>query len=73
MSNQIQFCQRLVAKVAATQLDALSTSDRILVCEGIASLYPEQSSEAITARQHAADLRKIERDQLLLTDLLKSS
>jgi hypothetical protein len=56
-----------------TQLDALSTSDRILVCEGIASLYPEQSSEAITARQHAADLRKIERDQLLLTDLLKSS
>lgn len=73
MTTQIQICQRLVAKVAATQLDALSTSDRILVCEGIASLYPEQSSEAITARQHAADLRKIERDQLLLTDLLKSS
>ena len=73
MNPQTLACQRLVARVAASQLDSLSTSDRIMVCEGIASLYPEQSSEAITAREHASSLRMIERQQLLLTDLLKNS
>lgn len=73
MISAIDQTRRAVARVAAMHLDELSTSDRILVCEGIASLYPEQSSESITARQHAADLRKIEHQQMLLTDLLKSS
>lgn len=70
-SPHIELCQRLVASVAASQLDRLSTSDRILVCEGIASLYPPESREAATARHHAEALRGIEQQQLLLNDILK--
>ena len=72
ISSAIQESRQAVARVAAANLDTLSTSDRIMVCEGIASLYPEQSSEARAAREHAEQLRKVERQQLLLTDLLKS-
>ena len=68
--NATNECRRAVARVAAANLDSLTTTDRIMVCEGIASLYPEQSSEAIAARDHAAHLRTVERQQLLLTDLL---
>jgi hypothetical protein len=64
--------RRLLARVAAAHLDTLTTTERIMVCEGIASLYPEQSSEAITAREHAEHLRTVERQQLLLTSLLNS-
>lgn len=73
MSNpdHIEMCRRVVARVAAAQLDRLSTSDRILVCEGIASLYPLESRESTTARDHAEALRSIEHQQLLLTDLLQ--
>jgi hypothetical protein len=73
MNHHTLDCQRLVAQVAAAQLDALTISDRIMVCEGIASLYPAQSSEALAAREHAQSLRAVERQQLLLTDLFKRS
>jgi hypothetical protein len=69
--QHIDLCRHLVASVAASQLDRLSTSDRIMVCEGIASLYPTESREAGAARDHAEALRTIEQQQLLLTDLLK--
>lgn len=68
--EHIAECRKMVAKIAAGQLDHLSTGDRILVCLGIASLYPPESSEARTALQHAEALREIERQQLLLTSLL---
>lgn len=64
--------RRMVARIAARHLDALPITDRIMVCEGIASLYPKESKEAITARQHADDLRSIDHQQLLLTELLES-
>lgn len=72
MISHTDIIRRAVARVAAAHLDELSTSQRVLVCEGIATLYPEQSSEAIAAREHAEHLRKVERQQLLLTELLKS-
>lgn len=67
----IQISRRAVASVAARHLDELPTAERILVCEGIATLYPAQSSEAIAAREHAEQLRAVERQQLLLKDLLR--
>lgn len=70
--EEIRICRRAVARVAAMHLDTLSTSDRILVCEGIASLCPEQSSEAIAAREHAEQLRAVERQQLMLKNLFNS-
>lgn len=70
-SPHIDLCRRVVARVAAGQLDRLSTSDRILVCEGIASLYPEASREASAAKDHATALREIEQQQLLLNGLLE--
>ncbi len=73
MSNQYQNdCLRKVAKIAARHLDTLTASDRIMVCEGIASLYPSDSEEAKHAIQHAEALRVIDRQQLLLKQLLQS-
>lgn len=72
MISQTDILRRAVARVAAMHLDELSTSQRVLVCEGIATLYPAESSEARAAREHASHLREIERQQLLLTELLKS-
>lgn len=68
----IQECRHAVASVAAMHIDALPISKRVMVCEGIASLYPEQSSEAIAAREHADQLRAVERQQLLLKNLFNS-
>lgn len=70
-NDQVMHCQRLVARVAAAHLDSLPISDRIMVCEGIASLYPVDSREATTAREHADCLRSVEQQQLILKDLLK--
>ena len=72
METQIEASQRMVARVAARHLDTLPTSDRIMVCEGIASLYPAQSTEAQQALAHAEALRIIDRQQLLLKELLES-
>jgi hypothetical protein len=69
--QHIDLCRHLMASVAAGQLDRLPTSDRIMICEGIASVYPSESREAVAAREHADALRSIEQQQLLLTDLLK--
>lgn len=71
-SIQLEDCRRAVARVAAMNLDSLPTGERIMVCEGIASLYPEQSSEAIATREHAEHLRAVERQQLLLKNLFNS-
>lgn len=65
-------CLRKVARVAARNLDNLPTNERIMVCEGIASLFPDHSSEAAAARDHALSLRTVERQQLLLKELLES-
>lgn len=70
--NHIDELRRAVARVAAENLDALPISRRIMVCEGIATFYPPQSSEAIAAREHANQLREVERQQLLLTEILRS-
>lgn len=66
-------CQHAVARVAAAQLDRLPISDRIMVCLGIASLYPPESREAISAKRHAEALRSIEEQQLLLNSVLNQS
>lgn len=71
-NEHITVCRKMVAKVAAAQLDHLSTGDRIMVCHGIASLYPAESSEARAAMEHAEALRGIEHQQLLLTSLLQA-
>jgi hypothetical protein len=70
--DPIHECRHAVARVAASHLDRLPLSERIMVCLGIASLYPDGSQEAVSARQHAEALREVERQQLLLTGLLNS-